>query len=411
LSNHTAAPSDVVVIGGGVIGLAVAWRACERGLRTTVLERGEPGGGTSRVAAGMLGPIAEAKSGEEPLLELGLASVRNYPGFVSELVRASGLDDVGYNPAGTLLVARDGDEAQALARELELRRRLGLSVERIRPSDARRLEPALTPALRLALDVSDDHSIDPRKLTGALVQAVSESGGEIRTGVEVTRLLLYDGRVEGAALANGEVVRAPRVVIAAGVWSGRIAGIPEQSRVPLRPVKGQILRLHDPAGPGLLTRVIRMEGAYIVPRGDGRYVIGGTMEERGFETTVTGGAVFELLRDALELVPGVSELVIDELSAGLRPGTPDNSPVIGASGVPGLYWATGHYRNGVLLAPITAAIVADALMGEEQSELAPAFGPNRFAAATAGSGAQVVSASQVVSAARGGSRARGGSGA
>jgi glycine oxidase len=335
----------------------------------------------------MLGPIAEARPGEEPLLDLGLASVRGYPEFVSELVRASGLADLGYHPAGTLWVARDGDEAEALTRELELRRRLDLGAERIRPSEARRLEPALTPALRLALDVRDDHAIDPRKLVAALADAVKRSGGDVRKGAEVRRLVLHEGRVRGVALAGGELVRAERVVIAAGVWSGEIGGVPEGSRVRLRPVKGQILRLHDPAGPGLLTRVIRMGGGYIVPRGDGRYVIGATMEERGFDTTVTAGAVFELLRDALELVPGVSELVLDELAAGLRPGTPDNSPVIGASDVPGLYWATGHYRNGVLLAPITAAMVVDALTGEDPSELAAAFGPGRFAAAPVGSGA------------------------
>jgi len=162
------------------------------------------------------------------------------------------------------------------------------------------------------------------------------------------------------------------------VWSTAIAGLPPDAAVPLRPVKGQILRLHDPAGPGLLSRVVRRGGVYIVPRGDGRYVIGGTMEERGFDTTVTAGAVFELLRDAIELVPGVSELVIDECSAGLRPGTPDNLPVIGQGDVEGLYWATGHRRGGILLAPITAELMAGALAGAPMSELAAAFAPGRF---------------------------------
>ena len=375
----------MVVIGGGVIGLAIAWRACERGAAVTVLERGEPGGGTSRVAAGMLGPIAEAASGEEPLLALGQASARAYPSFISDLASSSGLADVGYTPCGTLLTARDGDEAEALMRELALRERLGLRVERLRASEARRREPALAPSLRLALDVPDDHAIDPRKLTPALTAAVRRAGGEVRERTPVMELVIAGGRIRGLVLGDGEQVEVNHVVIAAGVWSTEIAGIPPHAVVPIRPVKGQILRLHDPAGPGLLSRVVRRGGVYIVPRGDGRYVIGGTMEERGFDTTVTAGAVFELLRDAIELVPGISELVIDECSAGLRPGTPDNLPVIGRGDVEGLFWATGHRRGGILLAPITAELMAGALAGEPMSELAAAFAPGRFVSSPVGS--------------------------
>jgi glycine oxidase len=377
LSNPTRS-FDVAVIGGGAIGLAVAWRAAEQGLRVVVLERGELGSGTSRVAAGMIAPIAEAKLVERALLRLTLASSRAYPAFVSELAGASGLDP-GYLSCGTLLAARDGDEAEALERELALREQLGLAVGRLRPSEARRLEPALAPALRLALELPEDHAIDPRKLCQALGAAVGRAGGAVRTGAEVVELLLDGGRVGGVRLGGGERVGADQVVVAAGVWSSSIDGIPEHARVPIRPVKGQILRLHDPAGAGLLTRVLRMQGSYLVPRGDGRYVLGATSEERGFDTTVTGGAVFELLRDAIELVPGVSELVIDELSAGLRPGTPDNAPAIGASSIPGLHWATGHYRHGILLTPITAEIMAAVLTGEEPSELAAEFSPQRFA--------------------------------
>jgi len=360
-----------------VIGLAVAWRACERGLRALVLERDEPGHGTSWLGAGMLAPVAEASAREERLLALGLLSARLYPPFLSELRAASGADDLGYLACGTLLAARDADEAGSLARELELRRRFGLRVARLRASEARRLEPALAPTLRLALDVPGDHAIDPRKLTAALVDAVTNRGGEVRAGAEVTQVWAGKGRVFGVSVSGGAWLRADRVVIAAGVWSPQIRGLPET--MPVRPVKGQILRLHDPAGPGMLTRVTRLANTYIVPRGDGRYVIGATMEERGFDTTVTAGAAFELLRDAIELVPGISELVLDELAAGLRPATPDNAPVIGASGLPGLYWATGHHRNGILLAPVTADLLARALVGEAPSELASAFAPGRFA--------------------------------
>ncbi len=193
-------------------------------------------------------------------------------------------------------------------------------------------------------------------------------------------MALTGGRIRGVVLEDGTTVRTEQVVVAAGVWSPRLSGLPEADRIPVRPVKGQIMRLHDPAGPGLLQRVIRMGPTYITPRGDGRYVLGATSEERGFDTTVTAGAAFELLRDAAELVPGVSELVLDEFAAGLRPGTPDNLPVIGPGSVDGLHWATGHRRGGILLAPVTAELVAGALAGEAMPAFAGAFAPGRFAA-------------------------------
>jgi glycine oxidase len=388
LHNSNSQAADVVVIGAGVIGLAVGWYARRRGLDVLVLDRDQPGHATSYVAAGMLGPIAEATRGEEPLLELGLASARAYPTFVSELSRAAGGPDIGYRECGTLLVARDRDDAEALERELELRHRFGLRVERLLASEARRREPALAPTLRLALDVPDDHAVDPRRLTAALSGALTAAGGRIRSGTRASTLALRDGSICGVQLDDGTELAAAQVVIAAGAWCDEIDGIPLPARVPVRPVKGQILRLHDPAGPGLLERVVRMpSGGYIVPRGDGRYVIGATMEERGFDTSFTAGAAFELLRDAGELVPGISELVIDELSVGLRPGTPDNLPVIGATEVPGLLWAAGHRRNGILLAPITAQLVTEALIGEPPSELAQAFDPARFHRAPLGSAA------------------------
>jgi glycine oxidase len=376
---------DVAVIGGGVIGLAVAWRAAQRGLRVVVLERGEPGHGTSRVAAGMIAPISEARRREQPLLALGLESARAYPAFVEELREASGMDP-GYLSCGTLVAARDADEAAGLERELELRVELGLPASRLRSSEARQLEPALAPAIRLALDVPDDHAIDPRLLTAALATAVTRAGVDLRVGVEVASVVVEGDHLGGVRLAGGELVGADQVVIAAGAWSGAIAGLPDEARVPINPVKGQIIRLRDPAGPGLLTRALRMYGVgYVVPRGDGRYVLGATMEERGFDTTVTAGPLFELLRDAIELLPGLSELVIDELSAGLRPGTPDNAPLIGPGMLAGLHWAAGHFRHGILLTPITASLAASALAGDEPSELADAFSPNRFTRAAVGS--------------------------
>jgi glycine oxidase len=195
-------------------------------------------------------------------------------------------------------------------------------------------------------------------------------------------------RVTGVRLVAGSRLGAAHVVVASGVWSSQVAGIPAAGQIPLRPVKGQIMRLHDPAGPGLLQRVIRMGSSYITPRGDGRYVIGATSEERGFDTTVTAGAAFELLRDASELVPGISEWVLDEFSAGLRPATPDNLPAIGAGVLEGLHWAVGHRRGGILLAPVTAELIVSSLLAEEMDPPVPwaeACLPVRFAAAPAGS--------------------------
>ncbi len=373
---------DAVVVGGGVIGLAVAWHALKRGLSVAVLERGRAGAGTSHVAAGMLAPVAEVTPGEEPLLELGLRSAAQYPAFLDELAPAAGLEraQLGDVRCGTLLVARDADEAEALERELILRERYGLAVQRLRPSEARRREPGLAPALRLALDVPDDHAIDPRALTAALHRAVVRGGGEVREGAAVAAVAIEDDAVSGVRLADGSLLAADQVVIAAGVWSAQLEGIPEPARVPVRPVKGQIMRLHDPAGPGLLTRVIRMGPSYVVPRGDGRYVVGATSEERGFDVTVTAGGAFELLRDASELVPGVREWVLDEFQAGLRPGTPDNLPAIGPGDVDGLHWAVGHRRGGVLLAPVTAELVAAGLAGRPADPSAAPFAAQRFAA-------------------------------
>jgi glycine oxidase len=381
--NHHA---DVLVVGGGIIGLSVAWRARQAGMSVTVLERDEIGGGTSHVAAGMLAPVAEVEFGAagRRVLELGLRSVEMWPAFVSELEAAVGLG-LGLLRTGTLLIARDDDDALELERQLDFRRELRLPVERLRASQARDLEPALAPTIRLALEAPDDHSIDPRPVLTALRRACQLSGVKLREHAPVARVELEGSpaRVSGVTLAGGECLAASQLVLAAGAWSEGIDGLPVHARVPVRPVKGQILRLRDPAGAGLLRRVLRFNGGYIVPRADGRYVLGATVEERGFELAPTVGGVYELLRDAHELVPGISQLEIDELCVGLRPGTPDNAPAIGPGAVHGLVWATGHYRNGILLAPLTAALVVSVLAGEQlPDQLVCACSPKRFTAAS-----------------------------
>ena len=375
--------ADLLVIGGGVIGLSIAWRARERGISVTLLERETAGSGTSRVAAGMLAPVAEVEFGEagRRVLELGLRSAELWPQFAEQLQQAAEMD-VGLLRTGTLLLARDEDEARELERQIAFRDSLALTTKRLRGSEARRREPALAPAVRLALEAPDDHSVDPRRVLDALSVACRAAGVVVREHAPVARIETQpDGeRVAGALLRDGEHVAAERIVIAAGAWSGELEGIAARVRVPVRPVRGQLLRLRDPSGAGLLHRVVRFEGGYIVPRADGRYVLGATVEERGFDLEPDVGGIYELLRDAHELVPGVSELKIEELCVGLRPGTPDNAPAIGWGAPEGLLWATGHHRNGILLAPLTAQLVVELLAGESpQGELLRACAPERFA--------------------------------
>lgn len=359
-------------------------------MSVVLLERDELGGGATHVAAGMLAPVAEVEFGEagRRVLELGMCSARMWPEFAAGLEQASGID-VGLRRSGTLVVARDDDEARELERRLAFRESLGLRAVRLRGSEAREREPALAPTVRLALHAPEDHSVDPRRVTIALRRACGQAGVQLREhtavlGVEldesekrVVGLRVATDQRDGAPAAdpescgaanvdfleNGafELVHARNLVVAMGAWSGGLPGLPDGAGVPVRPVKGQIMRLRDPAGSGLLAGVLRFEGGYFVPRGDGCYVLGATMEERGFEADPTAGGVYELLRDAYELVPGVSELHIEELGVGFRPGTPDNAPLIGLGALAGLTWATGHHRNGILLAPLTAELVTASL--------------------------------------------------
>jgi glycine oxidase len=361
------APSpDVTIVGGGIVGLSAAWRAREQGMSVTLLERDTVGHGTSYVAAGMLAPVAEAEFGEagRRLLELGLRSAEMWPGFAAALEEAASME-VGLRKTGTLVVARDEDEARELERQLAFLKALGLRAERLRASAAREREPGLASTVRLAIDAPDDHSVDPRRVLQALRRVCVAAGVDIHERVTVEAIEL-DGageRVTGLRLHGGERVSAERVVLAAGPWTEQIGGLPAPAQVRVRPVKGQILRLRDPAGPGLLARVVRFQGGYLVPRADGRYALGATVEEQGFDLSPTAGGVYELLRDATELVPGIDELRIEELSVGLRPGTPDNAPAIGRGALEGLVWATGHHRNGILLAPLTAELVVETLAG------------------------------------------------
>lgn len=379
----SARTCDVLVVGGGVIGLVTAWQAARRGLRVTVADP-RPGGGAARVAAGMLAAVTELHYGEETLLALNLASARRYPQFVEELTEASGRR-LGYRECGTLAVALDGDERAQLRELHALHTRHGLDSQWLSGRECRRLEPMLAPGVRGGLRVSGDHQIDPRRLASALVVACARAGVAFRRARAV-RLLVAAGRARGVELDDGTSVAAERTVLAAGCWSGALAGLPPEVAVPVRPVKGQVLRLRVPAAHApFLSRtvraVVRGAGVYLVPRADGELVLGATSEERGQDTTVTAGGVYELLRDAHELVPGITELPLAETSAGLRPASPDNAPLLGPTALSGLQLATGHHRNGVLLTPETGAIMAHALTEGELPPHARAFSPLRFAGA------------------------------
>ncbi|MFI6283604.1 glycine oxidase ThiO [Streptomyces sp. NPDC051018] len=371
---------DVLVVGGGIIGLATAWRTAQRGLKVTVVDP-EPGGGAAHVAAGMLAAVTELHYGEQRLLALNMESARRYPAFAEELEEESGRD-IGYRACGTLAVALDADDRAHLRELHALQRRSGLESEWLTGRECRRLEPLLAPGVRGGLRVDGDHQVDPRRLASALVTACERAGVTLWRGW-ADRLLVARDRATGVALTDGRELSAGQVVLAGGSLSGRLAGVPDDVLPPVRPVKGQVLRLTvPPAHAPFLSRtvraVVRGSAVYLVPRENGELVVGATSEELGWDTTVTAGGVYELLRDAHELVPGITELPLTETRAGLRPGSPDNAPLLGPTSLPGLLLATGHYRNGVLLTPVTGDVMATALTCGALPEEAHPFTPHRF---------------------------------
>ncbi|KOU40012.1 glycine oxidase ThiO [Streptomyces sp. WM6378] len=381
--NGSGNGSDVLVVGGGIIGLVTAWRAAQRGLGV-VLADPEPGGGAAQVAAGMLAAVTELHYGEQTLLALNVESARRYPAFAAELTEVTGLD-TGYRACGTLAVALDSDDRAHLRDLHALQVRCGLESEWLSGRDCRRLEPMLAPGVRGGLRVDGDHQIDPRRLAKALVSACTQAGVRFAHGW-VERLSVVRERAAGVVLADGTELAADQVVLAAGSLSGRLAGVPEELLPPVRPVKGQVLRLTvPPAYAPFLSRtvraVVRGSEVYLVPRENGELVVGATSEELGWDTTVTAGGVYELLRDAHELVPGITELPLTETRAGLRPASPDNAPLLGPTALPGLLLATGHYRNGVLLTAVTGDVMAHVLTTGELPDEARPFTPRRFTSA------------------------------
>jgi glycine oxidase len=377
--------ADVVVAGGGVIGSAVAWRAAAAGLDVVVVDP-ERGDAASLVAAGMLAPVSESLFGETALLALNLLAVHRFPGFAAELEEVTG-HRVGLRREGTLAVAYDPDDHAALKRLTAFRRSVGLDAEELDSRACRRLEPFLAPDVRGGVLFAGDWSVDNRRYVGALHHAMRAAGARSVSG-RVAEVRARDGRACGVRLAEGSAmgaVDAAAVVVAAGYASGGIGGLPDVLRAAVRPVKGQLLRLRLPAGmPPVLSRTVRatVRGAdvYLVPRADGEMVVGATVEERGPDLTVTAGAVHDLLRDAMSVLPVTSELILAEARAGLRPGTPDNGPIVGFTGLGGPLVATGHYRNGILLSPVTADAAVAYLTGQRPAQEWEPFSPRRFSA-------------------------------
>ncbi len=391
-SNVEAADSgmsaDVLVIGGGVIGLSIAWRAAQQGQRV-VLADPEPGLGATHAAAGMLTPIAEAAYAEREIFGLGQDSLRRYPDFVSELHAATGLS-TGFRQDGTVQVAYDSDDLAMLTETRLLQESFGVHLRQLTARECREYEPMLDPAVRGGLLAPGDGSVDPRLLATALERAAAGAGARL-VRQRVSEVLCSAGRASGARLADDSAVSTRWVVLAAGWQSASIPGLPPAIAPPIRPVKGQIIRLRTTASTeaaglpaGLLRRtvrgVVRGSSVYLVPRDSGELVVGATQEELGADTTVTAGGVWELLRDARTLVPGITELEIADTVAGLRPGTPDNAPVIGPTDLPGLVLATGHFRAGVLLAPVTADTVAAFLRTGTPDPIWAPFAAGRFPA-------------------------------
>jgi glycine oxidase len=371
--------ADIVVAGGGVIGTAIAWRAALAGLDVVVVDPGS-GDGASLVAAGMLAPASESLFGEGDLLRVNLLAVRRFPAFADELEDATG-HHIGLRREGTLAVAYDPGDYAALMRLTAFRRAAGLDSEELDSRACRKLEPFLTPDVHGGVLFTGDWSVDNRRYAAVLAEAALAAG--VRAVRDrVAEVSFRGGRACGVRLAGPDRIDCSTVVAAAGCWTGTIAGLPDTLRAAIRPVKGQLLRLRHPDGMPAVTNhtiraTVRGTDIYLVPRADGEMIVGATQEERG-DRAVTAGAVHDLLHDAMSVLPVTSELTLAETCAGLRPGTPDNGPIVGWTDADGVLAATGHYRNGILMSAATAeAVVAHLTEQVPAPEWAP-FTPRRF---------------------------------
>ena len=368
---------NVAIIGAGVIGLAIAWRLAARGIAVRIFDRGAAGAGASHAAAGMLAACAEAEPGEEALVALGRESQARWPAFAAELLAASGMD-VELRPEGTLLLALTADDQARLTHLLVFQQKLGLPLQWISAADTRRREPHLAGKLAGAVFSPEDTQVDNRKLVAALRVAAQAAGASVSEHQPVRAISSRGGRVDGIILGDGTKVPADVVVLAAGAWARSIEGVDPKLRPPVRPIKGQMLALRmNPAAP-LLSHVVWAPGAYLVPRRDGRLLVGATVEEKGYDTSLTAGGILTLLEAAWRAVPAIEELAIDEMWVGHRPGSRDDAPILGAGPIDGLIYASGHHRNGILLAPITADAIVRLVLDSAVEAVIRPFGIERF---------------------------------
>jgi glycine oxidase len=371
---------DVAVAGAGVIGLSIAWRLALRGLSVAVFERAEAGAGASLAAAGMLAAAAEHEPGCHDLLALALESQRQWPQFRAGLEAQSGCV-IDFRTDGTLVVALGRDEVERLRFRHDLHKRCGLATRWLGGPEVRALEPALRPSVAAGLHCADDHQVDPRLVMAALRAACLAAGVRLFEQCAVTGVDLEGGGVRGLVTARG-ACRASTVVLTAGAWTGDL--VPPGLRVPVRPLKGQSLALRTTPDTGTLATIVWTEQIYMAPKSDGRLIVGATVEERGFDETITAGGVYALLEGARRAFPAIEEMPIDAIWTGFRPSSIDDAPILGATPVSGLLLATGHHRNGYLLAPVTAFAIESLIADGALPEVAQPFGHDRFGSATAG---------------------------
>jgi glycine oxidase len=378
VENSLPSSVDVAIVGGGIIGLSIAWQLARAGVETVVVEKNTVGRAASWAAAGMLAPLAEVGFEELEFLKLGRESLAMYPTFLAELEVDSGAA-VPLDRRGTLMVSLDRDDTAELRRLFEFRKKLSLPVRWLSGAEARDEEPLLSPKVAAAIDLPDDYQIDNRELLVALEQAVLKCGGKLCEHTSVEKIIVESGRAVALQLDGEEQrqISAAKIVVAAGCWSSLIGGLAKDKLPPVRPVKGQILTLRMTTDIAL-TKVVRSPRVYLAPKFDGRLVVGATSEEMGFDTAPTAGAQLFLLEEAFDAVPAVYELALEEMRVGLRPASRDNEPLIGESPIAQLYYATGHYRHGILLAPATSYAMAAMLTGKKVPEALAPFSPSRF---------------------------------
>jgi len=371
------ASADVVIVGAGVIGLSVAWRLAAAGLAVAVFERGEAGCGASLAATGMLAAATELEPGGADLLALALESQRLWPRFRDELEGEAGFD-IDYRAEGTLTVALGRDEVDRLRFRHELQARHRLATRWLDGAAARALEPALRPSVAAGIFCAEDHQVDPRRLVPALRRAAVARGARILEHLSVQALDIAGGRIGGVVTDQG-LCRAPTVVIATGAWAGNRDVLGDALAVPVRPLKGQALALRATVRTGVPAHVVWTEQVHLAPKADERLLVGATVEECGFDPAVTAGAVFALLDGARRALPSIEDMEIEAVWTGFRPTSDDDAPILGTTGIAGLVLATGHHRNGILLAPASAQAIHDLVTAGDMTGAATRFGLERFA--------------------------------